>query len=63
MDCIFQRNGVFNTKSSGHETDATSDAVVTKTTLHIADLLGITATVLSSIVDVSEVTVSRIGKQ
>lgn len=47
----------------GQETVAAPGAVITKATLRAADLLGITAKVLSSIIGVSEATVSRMRKQ
>ncbi|PWK69884.1 MbcA/ParS/Xre antitoxin family protein [Aminobacter sp. AP02] len=47
----------------GPETSAAPGAVITKATLRAADLLGITAKVLSSIIGVSEATVSRMRKR
>lgn len=47
----------------GPDTIAAPGAVITKATLRAADLLGITAKVLSSIIGVSEATVSRMRKQ
>ena len=45
------------------EAHVASGAVITKATLRAADLLGITAKALSSIIGVSEATVSRMRKQ
>lgn len=47
----------------GSETATAPGTVITKATLRAADLLGITAKVLSSIIGVSEATVSRMRKQ